>query len=238
MLQEVPPGAISALSSETGMQAVSVRTGPFLGGVSLRARLGAWNPDLWRTHEGNANVILVGRGWRVVPGSVRSARLNPPKTIACAARRAALNRAEIIEWASESRRVVAAIIRGPGGERVLVACLHCTTNARVSHVEIGRARDLVVKWAGDLPIVLAGDFNVGPAHAGMQLLEAVGLREEVPDVGIDHIFVRGGTSLTARRWSASERDIAVRTGTQTARLRLSDHDPVEATIALDDVPSS
>lgn len=232
MLQEVPPGAVGALAAATGMQAVVVRTGPFLGPVRVRAALGSQNPDLWRTHEGNANVLLIGGAWSVVPGSVRSVRLNPPLVMARAARGMRLGRAEVLNWAGESRRLLAATVAGPGGARILAACTHCATNPRVAEVELRRARDHVIDWADGLPILVGGDLNVGPGHPALDLLTQQGFREEIPGVGIDHIFSRGLAAIGGRRWRPEERDLGVRVRGGLRRVRMSDHDLVEGMYRL------
>ena len=232
MLQEVPPGAIARIAHLTRMEAVGVRTGPLIGPLRIRAALGAHNPDVWRTHEGNANVLLVGDGWRIDGGSVRKLRLNPPLVMARAARRARLGRSETLSWAAESRRLIAASIVGPGGERILAACTHCTTSQRVAHVEILRARNHLVDWAGDLPILFGGDLNVGPDHPAVDLLTHEGFEERVPGVGIDHIFTRGLVQVSGRRWRPQERDLHVRLRGGVGRIRLSDHDPVEGLYRL------
>ena len=51
------------------MQAVWATTGPLIGPARLRDALAARNPDLWRTHESNANALLVGPRLALVPGS-------------------------------------------------------------------------------------------------------------------------------------------------------------------------
>ena len=85
-LQEVPTAAIDDIAAATGMSAVWTTTGPLIGPRRLRDRLAEHNPDLWRTHEGNANVILIGRRMGLVPGSVG---LGAPQPAADDPRRAA-----------------------------------------------------------------------------------------------------------------------------------------------------
>ena len=73
------------IAARTGMLAVGTTTGPLVGPRRLRDALAARNPDLWRTHEGNANLLLVGPALSLVPGSARAVRLNPPAAILRAA---------------------------------------------------------------------------------------------------------------------------------------------------------
>ena len=68
------------------MRAVWTTTGPLIGPARLRDALAARNPDLWRTHEGNANVLLVGRASRSWTAASGRVRLNPWPAVARAAR--------------------------------------------------------------------------------------------------------------------------------------------------------
>ncbi|MBJ7453526.1 MAG: hypothetical protein JHC71_15810, partial [Blastococcus sp.] len=100
-LQEVPTAAIADIALITGMQAVWTTTGPLIGPRRLRDALAARNPDLWRTHEGNANVLLAGPRLGLVEGSRRSVRLNPVMTILRSARRLGLERGELVRYIPE-----------------------------------------------------------------------------------------------------------------------------------------
>ena len=82
-LQEVPTAAIGQIARITSMRAVGTTTWPLIGPRRVRAALAAANPDLWRTHEGNANVILMAPGlslegqvhsWKSCAGSGMSRR--------------------------------------------------------------------------------------------------------------------------------------------------------------------
>lgn len=230
-LQEVPTAAIGRIAEITGMSAEWTTTGPLIGPARLRDALAARNPDLWRTHEGNANVLLAGPRMSFVEGSRRSVRLNPVATILRSARRLGLERGELVRYLPEPRRLVLAQIAAPGGERITVGCTHCH-NARHPDVvgdEIARAAAAVRHVAVDGPAILAGDFNAPPSHAAMAALASAGWEGTEPGagMGIDRIVHRGVEVVeAARRMRPEEREVGVAWRGVTRRVRLSDHDPV------------
>jgi Endonuclease/Exonuclease/phosphatase family len=237
-LQEVPTGGIRTLVDATGMRAVWTTTGPLIGPARLRDALGARNPDLWRTHEGNANVLLVGPRLEVVDGGLRSRRLNPVRAVARAARDLRLSPGDLARYLPEPRRVVLARLRAPGGGALVAGCVHCH-NARHPEVvarEIELAAAIVREAAGDDPAVLAGDLNARPDHAALAALAREGWHGATLDAGegIDRILSRGLRVVDGPRIvPPSEREVTVSWDGLTRRLRLSDHDPVVATFALD-----
>ena len=181
-LQEVPTAGIRTLVDTTGMRAVWTTTGPLIGPARLRDALAARNPDLWRTHEGNANVLLVGPRLEVVDGHLRSRRLNPWPAVARAARDLRLSAGELARYLPEPRRIVLARLRAPGGAALVVGCVHCH-NARHPEVvgrEIALAAEIVREAAGDDPAVLAGDLNARPSHAAVAALSPGGLARGDP----------------------------------------------------------
>lgn len=235
-LQEVPTAAIGEIARITGMRAVWTTTGPLIGPRRVRDALAAANPDLWRTHEGNANVILVAPGLSV-EGPVRAVRLNPLRAIARAHRRLGLSWGELARYVPEPRRVVIARLRTASGASLTVGCAHCH-NARhpgVVGAEIARAADVVrVVAAGD-PAVLAGDLNAPPQHPAFALLASQGWEgaEAVPGIGIDRILHRGlDAEAPARRLDPAAREVGVAWRGRERRIRLSDHDPVLVTLRL------
>lgn len=236
-LQEVPTGAIARIAEIADMEAVWTTTGPLIGPARLRDALAERNPDLWRTHEGNANVILVGRRLTLIEGSRRSVRLNPIRRILAGARSLGLERGELLRYIPEPRRLVLARVIAPGGIEIAVGCTHCH-NARHPDVvggEIARAAAAVRGAAGGAAAILAGDFNAPPTHTALSALAAEGWEGAEPsaDVGIDRIVHRGLDIVEgARRMPASEREIGVIWRGAQRRVRLSDHDPVAATLRL------
>lgn len=242
-LQEVPTAAIADIARVTGMRAVWTTTGPLIGPRRLRDALAARNPDLWRSHEGNANVLLAGPRLGLVEGSRRSVRLNPIATILCSARRLGLERGELAHYLPEPRRLVLATLTVPGGARITAGCTHCH-NARHPEVvggEIARAAGAVQEAAGGGPAILAGDLNAPPSHPALAALAAGGWDGAAPGggMGIDRILHRGlEVEDPARRLDPEERDVGVAWRGRTRRVRLSDHDPVVAVLRAPTAPAS
>jgi len=236
-LQEVPTAGIHELVATTGMRAIWTTTGPLIGPARLRDALAAANPDLWRGHEGNANVLLLSPRLTVEEGSARSVRLNPVRTILGAARELDLEWGELLHYLPEPRRLVVARVQLPGGGRVAVGCTHCH-NARHPVVvgrEILRAAAAVGAAAGAGPAVLAGDLNVRPSHPALAELGGLGWDGSAPvaGMGIDRILHRGVVvEDPVRRMDPTERDAGVWWRGRERRVRLSDHDPVIATFRL------
>lgn len=242
-LQEVPTAAIGTIVATTGMRAVWTTTGPLIGPGRLRNALAARNPDLWRGHEGNANVLLVAPRLRVEEGSARSVRLNPLRAIARAARDLGLGPGELLHYLPEPRRLVLARVVTPGGAIVAVGCAHChnSRHPAVTGREIARAAGAVAAAGRGGGAVLAGDLNAGPGDRALAALTAAGWRGAEPGagLGIDHVLHRGLEAAgPPRRLDPAERDGGVWWRGRERRVRLSDHDPVVATLRLTGSASS
>lgn len=234
-LQEVPTAAIGTLVATTGMTAVWTTTGPLIGPATLRDALAARNPDLWRTHEGNANVLLIASRLRLVPGRSRSVRLNPLSAVLRAARELRLGPGELARYLPEPRRLVLARVILPGGAAATVGCVHCQNSRHPGVVgrEIARAAAAVREDGGDGPAVLAGDLNAPPGHPALAALAREGWEgaAPVPGMGIDRVLHRGlGIATPARRMDPAARDAGVWWRGRERRVRLSDHDPVTVTL--------
>jgi endonuclease/exonuclease/phosphatase family metal-dependent hydrolase len=90
---------------------------------------------------------------------------------------------------------------------------HASSRAPRAREELARLRDLALHWAGESPLVLAGDFNLrSPALAGE--LDHVAARD------VDHVFVRGYRA--ARPPLRLARDAVV----EGREVLLSDHVPI------------
>lgn len=235
-LQEVPTGGVRGIVAATGMHAVWTTTGPLIGPRWLRDALAERNPDLWRTHEGNANVILVGPRLALEHEASRAVRLNPVSGILRDAWRLRLEPGELLRYLPEPRRLVVARVRAPGGTTLTMGCVHCH-NARHQELvggEIARAAAAVADAADGGPAVLAGDLNVAPGHPAMAALGDAGWEGAAlaPGMGIDRIVHRGGLEVVeaARRMEPSEREVTVRWRGRERLVRLSDHDPVVAVL--------
>jgi endonuclease/exonuclease/phosphatase family metal-dependent hydrolase len=147
--------------------------------LPLRRALAQRWPDVIKSGGGGANAILV-RGGRIEAHAIRRLR----------------------EW--PERRVVHAVrFRG-----VWAANLHAQVHSAArAEADIALAARTVLRWAGDEPAILGGDFNVRePRPPGF--VHAAGH-------GVDHVFVRG---------------LAIGRVEHPDRGGLSDHDPVIATV--------
>jgi Endonuclease/Exonuclease/phosphatase family len=236
MLQEVPPWAVGRIGELSGMSAISALTAPRIGPAGLRGRLGRMNPDLFRTHEGNANALLVRPPWAFVPGSTEVVRLNPPGLVRRTARNTGMPPRQTLDWLWERRNLVTARIRHPDCAVIQVACCHCHSDPRSTPVEIPRAAAAALAAAGPHPLILAGDLNatVTRQPAVFDDLASQGLHR-LPTGGedrdIDHILIRGLTADPhARRWTPEEHEIVVPWKDADRRIRVSDHDPLETTV--------
>jgi len=217
-------------------------TGPLIGPRRLRDALGAHNPDLWRTHEGNANLLLVGRALELVPGSARTVRLNPLPAILGAARPLRLEAGELLRYLPEPRRAVIARVRAADGADVAVASLHCH-NARHPELvvrELARAARALESLAAGTAMILAGDLNAGPGHPALAALAAQGWSgaPAPPGVAIDRVLARGLEVVEPERAiPPSEREALTRLRGRVRRVRLSDHDPVVAVLRASGSPA-
>jgi endonuclease/exonuclease/phosphatase family metal-dependent hydrolase len=185
LLQEVPPWWPHLLAQRLNCEQVSVRTSRN-SLLPLRRFVAVRRPDLIKSNGGGANAIL-SRVDRIVEH--RSVRL-------C--------RAPERRWAHGVQLAYG----------VWLVNLHAS-----AHVPERARRDLVVAadaartWAGALPLVLGGDFNLGAP-------EVPGLRS-VADSDVDHVLI-------------GERLRVVEAAQTLDRGTLSDHQPLA--VALDVTP--
>ena len=237
-LQEVPPLAVERLASITGMRSAHSLMPPLIGSVRVRGRLAAANPDLWRTHEGTANAVLIAAPWEIVPGGVLTVRHNPLRFVARNAAALGLDPRESLHWLLEPRRLVAARVRHPSGRTLTVASLHCHNSleweviAREARRVIPRVLERIPP---DEPVLVAGDLNAaGVEHPAIRALVEAGLAEDTTaDLVLDHIFHRALRVVAApRALSPSLREVAVTWRGRSRWVVLSDHDPVEGVYAL------
>ena len=207
LLQEAPPRWLRPLGRACdagGASALTSRNSL----AFLRALIADWNPDLIASNEGGSNQLLVRPPWRI--DEVRRVEL---------ARR------------PERRTAMWARLRGPGGQVVCVANLHATAegdHTRAAH-ELLRVASLCVEWDAESPLVVGGDMNLRPREhpwAFAELRDRFGLAPPTADDAVDHVLARGLEVVSApRRLRPEERDVVRDDG---ARVRLSDHAPVEA----------
>ena len=132
----------------------------------------------------------------------------------------------------ERRTAIWSRLLGPDGSRLCVANLHAT--AEGDHTA-RRARAPATSprcaWSlgADSPLVVGGDMNLRPREhpwAFAELRDRFGLAPPTADDAVDHLLARGARNrLPPRRLRADEREVVRADG---ARVRLSDHAPVEA----------
>lgn len=235
LLQEVPTAAIGTLAARSDMAAAWAPIGPMIGPRDVRDRWGTANADLWRAHEGGANVILVGRRLRPVPGTLRRVRLNPPRTVARMLWRLRPPAREVAHWAGERRMLVAGALSTPGGPALAVGCLHCqnTYIREIVAAEVEAAAHAMDALRGGGPALLGGDFNVHPGHPALEAMAGRGWEDAGAPRGIDRILHHGLEVVEPPR--------ALPAASHTVRtphrggwwpVLLSDHAPVLATYRL------
>lgn len=243
-LQEVPPIGVAVLAEATGMTAVHSLMPPLIGSTRLRGRLAQRNPDLWQTHEGTANALLIAPEWQIVPGGSWTVRHNPPGVVAREVRRLTLARREALHWFLEPRRLVAARLRHPSGRTLTVVSMHCHNSlvweliAREVHHVVPKVLERV---PADEPVLVAGDLNAaGHEHPAIVALQDLGLAEAtVDELVLDHIFHRHLEVVAPpRALDTGVRDLQIMWKGRRRRVLLSDHDPVEAVYRLGPVPTT
>jgi endonuclease/exonuclease/phosphatase family metal-dependent hydrolase len=181
LLQEVPPWWPPALGEACGAAHATALTSRNQL-LPLRRAVAQRQPELIKSGGGGANAILV-RDEEIVVHARRRLCLWP------------------------ERRVLHAVRDGRGR---WFANLHATVHDEPqARREIATARITALRWAGEAPLVLGGDFNVrDPALPGFACAASH---------GVDHLFARNGLA------PAGPRALLERGG-------LSDHAPVRATL--------
>jgi endonuclease/exonuclease/phosphatase family metal-dependent hydrolase len=216
LLQEFPPRWCKRLATTCSAHVYLVKTSRNLL-APLRGAIADWNPDLIGANEGGSNAIAVRAPWKIV--SKRSLVLNPLPGRGLA-----------------ERRKMGFVRLTNGQADICVSNFHASAgNQAAAEQEILRAAEHAIDWAGDLPLVFGGDFNVRPQGSALfeRLENDYGLAPPTARDAIDHILVRGleVTSHPAP-WPAPARELEIPHAGRMRRLRLSDHAPVEATVAL------
>lgn len=208
LLQEVPPRWDERLAAATGAthhRALTSRNwmSPVMSPV---ARLRPHLPGSW---EGGSNLILVRND---KPGGVVVTRNN-----------------QTLCWRPERRSL--SMVQLSGG--LCVANFHASTGHEHGQRDVLRAARLATKWAGDLPLVLGGDFNIRPRSSPVFEELHLKYRFELPteEDSIDHLLLRNGAVMEpAVSWQPERRDVPD-VGSDLA-VRLSDHSPVVARITV------
>lgn len=204
LLQESPPRWADELAGRLAADAhISPTSRNSL--PALRTAVAGRNPDLIASGEGGSNLILV----RPSAGRISLRRELTLRPGPC-----------------PERRTMAFVELDNG---LCVGNLHATNDQPPRAAEeLLKAAAAGHRWAGERPLILAGDFNLRPAEAPdvFNQLEALyGLSRPTAPQAIDHILARGLPVLTpARALPASARELPE----DGLTLRLSDHAPVFA----------
>jgi endonuclease/exonuclease/phosphatase family metal-dependent hydrolase len=211
LLQEAPPRWLRPLARAARAHGASGLTSRNSLAFA-RAAAADWNPDLIASNEGGSNQLLVRPPWRI--GEVRRLTLS---------RR------------PERRKAIWARLVHADGAVLCVANAHCTAVGDHSRSarEVLWLAERCVEWDAGAPLVLGGDLNLRPREqpwAFAELRERFGLAPPTGDDAVDHVLARGLRVVQPpRRLAAGEREVARADG---ARVRLSDHAPVEARFGL------
>ncbi|HEX5146348.1 MAG TPA: endonuclease/exonuclease/phosphatase family protein [Conexibacter sp.] len=185
LLQEVPPWWPRELARACAAQHARALTSRNAL-LPLRRAVARCRPELLKANGGGCNAILV-RGRAIAERRSERVRTWP------------------------ERRVVHAVSARDEDGPIWLANVHASTGRGArTHADLARARTLALRWAGDAPLVLGGDFNVEqPSLPGFARASVAGR--------IDHVYARGLTP-------AAPPELLHR-GT------LSDHAPVRVTLA-------
>ena len=205
LLQECPPRWVARLAADCGAAAhVSLTSRNSL--APLRSLLARANPDLIASAEGGSNVILVR--------DEGAAAISEPRELVIATR-------------PERRTMAFARLRSG----IAVANLHASNRPPGDAAqEVIEAAETAIRWAGQRPLILGGDFNLRPDRAPQVFARLAELGFSAPGEAdaIDHLLVRGlSVASSAERWAPERREVAE----GGLAIRLSDHAPVEAEFA-------
>ena len=221
LLQEMPPAWAPAIAKRAESEAHLVLTSRNQLG-RLRRRLARCNPDLLGSWEGGSNLVLVRSPWGI------------------ASRGAALLNSLPRRGLRERRRIALVTLRTQSAE-VCVANLHASAGNRFqAEQDVRRGALIALEFAHDRPLVFGGDLNLRPRSSPVfdELERRFGLAAPTAPGAIDHILARGLRVLERPHpWPSERRELPfVEPGRVPLRLRLSDHDPVEAAYSIDSSP--
>jgi endonuclease/exonuclease/phosphatase family metal-dependent hydrolase len=202
LLQECPPRWTEPLARECGAEvhrALTARN--WL--LPVTSAIAHRNPDLIASWEGGANAILV----RPPAGGISEAATHTLARL------------------PERRRMAFARL----GERLCVTSLHASENESLAEREIVAAAQTALEWAGGVPLVLGGDFNLRGRNRVFEVLaENYGLTGVTAEDTIDHLLVWGADAGPPKAWKPEAREVLE----DGLALRLSDHTPVERVLSL------
>lgn len=201
MLQECPPRWRRSLERACGAESVISRTARNWF-APLSGAAASRRPDLIASWEGGSNLILA----RGTAGGI-------------------VDRASVTLTRRPEKRTLALAKLGAG---VAVGALHLSTRQSRAASESLLAAAEAIGWAGELPLVLGGDFNLRPnVDRTYETLADMGLEGAIAG-SIDQLLVSKVDAESARRWEDAEREVAV----DDLALRLSDHAPVSRRLSI------
>jgi endonuclease/exonuclease/phosphatase family metal-dependent hydrolase len=206
LFQEFPPSWRTKMAQACGAESHRALSGRnWL--QPLTSIIGRWRPDLIGAWEGGSNTTLVRR--EAGPMVER--------------RRTVLTRCPELR--------VMALTRLESG--VSVANFHVSTKPSSAEAEMIAAAERALDFAAGGPLIFGGDFNVRPRESGIfdRLEQRYGLAPPTAPDRLSHLLVRGlVVQERPAAWPPEARDI---TDPVTGlKIRLADHNPVEATFRL------
>jgi endonuclease/exonuclease/phosphatase family metal-dependent hydrolase len=202
LLQECPPRWTAPLASDCGAEVHRTLTSRnWL--LPLTSAVARRNPDLIASWEGGANAILV----RPSAGGIQEAT------------------SQTLRRLPERRKMAFARL----GARLCVTSLHASEHESLAEREILNAAQTALEWAGGVPLVLGGDFNLRGRHRVFDALaENYGLTGVTAEGAIDHLLVWGADAGPPRVWEPEAREVLE----NGLAVRLSDHTPIERVLRV------
>lgn len=204
--QEFPPSWKTKMAQACGAEAHRALSGRnWL--QPLTSIIGRWRPDLLGAWEGGSNTTLV----RPEAGPI-------------------VERKRVVLTRRPELRVMA-MTRLQSG--VSLANFHVSTKPASAEAELITAAERALDFAGGGPLVFGGDFNVRPAESSVfeRLEQRFGLAPPTAPDRLSHLLVRElEVDRPPAAWPPEARDLVdPKTG---LKIRLSDHNPVEAGFRL------
>ncbi len=222
LLQECPPRFAEPLAATCGAEAHPVLTSRN-SLAPLRTWIARHNPDLIASGEGGSNLTLVRSTFQ------GDSPFHSGEKAHWNGRIVERRELEIHRGRPERRAMAFTRVELAEGRSLCVANLHATNDQpQLATADVLRAAAAAVEWAGDAPLLFGGDLNLRPAEdpATFERLESeFGLAGATAPKAIDHLLSRGLEAITAPTpWAGERRERPH----GELRLRLSDHDPVQA----------